>query len=109
MYFRKFSPARAAVILMLLASTLPAARLQPLAGKKAIAFSGRVESVDLKHWTVAVTHGNIPGFMPAMTMDYPVEDPGILRRLTPADRITAIVFVGDPTLHEVRIAGHDSR
>ncbi len=62
-----------------------------------------MESIDLKLHTVAIRHGIIPGFMPAMTMDYPVDNDAILKQLKPADEITATVYVGDPTLHDVRI------
>lgn len=76
--------------------------------KKPIAFSGRVEGVDLKLQTVAIKHGPIPGFMPAMTMDYPVDNKALLRRLKPDDEITATVYVGDPTLHNVSVVRSSS-
>lgn len=78
------------------------------ASKKPIAFSGRVESVDLKMGTVAVRHGVIPGFMPAMTMDYMVDNNAILKELTPADDIAATVYVGDPTLHGIHVVSHNT-
>ena len=78
------------------------------AGKTPIPFSGRVESIDPKLVTVAVKHGDIPGFMPAMTMDYPVEDRTVLRKISVGDDIAATVYVGDPTLHDLRIVKHDS-
>ena len=77
-------------------------------GKKPIAFSGRVESVDLKLQTVAIKHGAIPGFMPAMTMDYPIDNKSLLRELKPDDEITATVYVGDPTLHDVSVVGNSA-
>lgn len=72
-------------------------------GKKPIAFSGQVKSVDLKLQTVEIKHGPIPGYMPAMTMDYPIEDKAVLRQLKPDDKITATVYVGDPVLHDVHV------
>ena len=71
--------------------------------KHPIAFAGRVESIDYKMGTVAVQHGPIPGYMPAMTMDYPVEKSAVLRQLKPSDEIEATVFVGDPVLHNLRV------
>jgi len=56
--------------------------------------------------TVAVRHGSIPGFMPAMTLDYMVDNDAILRELSPSDEITATVYVGDPVLHNIRVASH---
>jgi Cu/Ag efflux protein CusF len=44
--------------------------------------------------------------MPAMTMDYPVDDSTLLKHLSVADRIAAIVYVGDPTLHNVQVIEH---
>lgn len=78
------------------------------ASKKPIAFAGRVESVDLKMGTVAVKHGAIPGFMPAMTMDYMLDNAAILKQLSPADDIAATVYVGDPTLHGVHVVRHNA-
>jgi Cu/Ag efflux protein CusF len=57
------------------------------AERKPIPFSGRVEGVDHKLWTVAVRHGDIPGFMPAMTMDYPVHDATLLKHLSVGDAL----------------------
>lgn len=71
--------------------------------KRPIAFSGRVESIDYKMGTVAVQHGPIPGYMPAMTMYYPVEKSAVLRQLKPSDEIAATVFVGDPVLHNLHV------
>ena len=77
-------------------------------GRKPIAFSGRVESVDLMLQTVAIKHGPIPGYMPAMTMDYPIDNKALLRQPKPDDKITATVFVGDPTLHDVHVLSSKS-
>ena len=71
--------------------------------KHPIAFAGRVESIDYRMGTVAVQHGPIPGYMPAMTMDYPVERSAVLRQLKPSDEIAATVFVGDPVLHDLHV------
>jgi Cu/Ag efflux protein CusF len=99
-----------AIISTLLAAasgaSLPAKNESP--GKKPIAFSGRVEGVDLKLQTVAIEHGPIPGFMPAMTMDYPIDNKALLRQLRPDDKITATVYVGDPMLHDVSVVSRGS-
>ncbi|HXJ42461.1 MAG TPA: copper-binding protein [Bryobacteraceae bacterium] len=87
------------------ASVLVAALAFP-AQKKPLPFWGRVEGIDLKMSTVAIRHGDIPGFMPAMTMDYPIDDRSMLRRLSPGDEIRATVYVGDPTLHDVHVTVH---
>jgi protein SCO1/2 len=41
-----------------------------------------------------VKHDDIPGFMPAMTMPYSVEDPALLKDRAPGDLITATLVVG---------------
>src|SRR5262245_13796498 len=43
---------------------------------------------------VLVKHEDIPGFMPAMTMPYSVNDPALLRDRVPGDLITATLNVG---------------
>lgn len=101
----------ALVALVLLVSAAPAARLPAQGGtngKKPIAFSGRVESVDLELHTVAVKHGPIPGYLPAMTNDYPVDNKALLSSLKPGDEIIATVYVGDPMLHDVRVVSRNS-
>jgi len=42
---------------------------------------------------ITVDHDDIPGFMPAMTMNYQVKDPQGLHDVQPGDRITADVVV----------------
>src|SRR5579863_7273891 len=96
MVFRSLMGPKLALLFILLA---PGAA----AGKHPIAFAGHVEGIDEKHWTVAIRHGNIPGFMPAMTMDYPVEGRDVLHLISVGDDIAATVYVGDPTLHNLRI------
>ena len=43
---------------------------------------------------VLVKHDDIPGFMPAMTMPYVVNDPGLIQGRTAGDLITATLVVG---------------
>jgi Cu/Ag efflux protein CusF len=52
---------------------------------------GKVVSVDKSGKMVTVDHGDIPGFMGAMTMPYPVKDSHLLDNLSPGDQITAKV------------------
>lgn len=42
---------------------------------------------------ITVKHGDIPGFMPAMTMAYKLKDPKEIQQLKPGDEITADVLV----------------
>jgi len=57
---------------------------------------------------VLVRHEDIPGFMPAMTMPYKVEDPKLLADKQAGDLITATLVVGETTAHLSKIdkTGH---
>ena len=48
---------------------------------------------------VLVKHDDIPGFMPAMTMPYIVNDPGLIKGRTAGDLITATLVVGRERAH----------
>jgi protein SCO1/2 len=48
---------------------------------------------------VLVKHGDIPGFMPAMTMPYTVGDAKLLSDKQPGDLITATLVVGETEAH----------
>src|SRR5580700_6489462 len=43
--------------------------------------AGTVVSIDKEQQHLVVNHGEIPGFMSAMTMPYPVADPATLERV----------------------------
>src|SRR5208337_2946772 len=66
---------------------------------------------------ITVNHGDIPGFMAAMTMPYRVKDPAVIRELQPGDKIAAEVVVGgsagndesDYWLEDVRITDQSAR
>jgi len=53
---------------------------------------GKVVGVDKEQKTVAVAGEDIPGFMGAMTMSYPVKDDQLLAKLSPGDQITAKII-----------------
>jgi protein SCO1 len=54
---------------------------------------GEVISVDASKGLIIVKHGEIPGLMPAMTMQYSVADPKQIQNLQPGDKITADLVV----------------
>jgi len=60
---------------------------------------------------IIVKHGEIPGFMPAMTMPYQVKDRSVLQDLQPGDKIAAVMVVeGDNYwLENVRITDRSGR
>jgi len=57
--------------------------------------AGTIVSIDKEQRHLIVNAGDIPGFMAAMTMPYPVADPETLNRVGVGDQITADVVVGD--------------
>ena len=57
--------------------------------------AGTVVAIDKDQNHLIVNHGDIPGFMSAMTMPYPVADPETLNRVAVGDQITADVVVAN--------------
>jgi len=60
---------------------------------------GAVVSIDRQQKRVVVDGKDIPGFMAAMTMPYPVVDDQTLDRLKPGDQITADVVATSSDVH----------
>lgn len=60
---------------------------------------GSVVQVDKAQQHLVVNHEEIPGFMGAMTMPYPVVDAQTLEKLSPGDQITADVVVTPNDIH----------
>ncbi|HTZ47592.1 MAG TPA: SCO family protein [Verrucomicrobiae bacterium] len=54
-----------------------------------------VISVEASRRLIVVKHGDIPGLMPAMTMQYSVADPKQIEKLQPGDKITADLVVSE--------------
>jgi protein SCO1/2 len=69
---------------------------------------GQILDVKPETREVLVRHEDIPGFMPAMTMPYKVEDPAVLAGKEPGDLITATLVVGETDAHLSKIdkTGH---
>jgi protein SCO1/2 len=67
----------------------PAAVRHPLKGKAV--------AVDPARRAITIAHGDIPGFMPAMTMEFVVleKDAPLLEQVSPGDEITATLVVPD--------------
>ena len=78
------------------------------ADKKQYVFHGKVESVDKVGNYVSASNEKIEGWMEAMSMVYPVDDVSILDRLKPGDQITATVFEGDYSLHQIKVVAKDA-
>ena len=72
---------------------------------------GEVLSKNPAAHEITVRHGNIPGFMPAMTMPYKVKDPAVMQELQAGDKIAAVLVVhgDDYWLENVRITDRSGR
>jgi Cu/Ag efflux protein CusF len=95
-----------------IAAILPAEPRQPIAPPAkagGLAFAGRVQTVSDGLGRLTVNHGNIEGWMGAMTMAYPVDDPEVLKNIKAGDEISATVFEGDFTLHDVTVVKTGNR
>jgi len=76
---------------------------QKPAEKKSYTFHGKVESVDKAAKSLNVQNEAIEGWMGAMTMLYPVDDVSVFDKLKAGDLITATVYDGDYSLHNIKI------
>ena len=81
---------------------------QASAGKKEYTFHGKVEAVDKGAKSLRVNGEKVDGWMGAMTMDYKLDNPSILDKLKPGDRIMATVYDSDYTLHQVKLMAPDA-
>ncbi len=73
-------------------------------GKKSYAFRGKVQQVDTGARSLTVTSEPIEGWMGAMTMGFAVDNDDVFNRVKAGDQITATVYDGDFTLHDVQVA-----
>src|ERR1700679_900588 len=68
---------------------------------------GEVIAKNVNTNEITLKHGDIPGFMPAMTMPYKIKDPAVVRELQAGDKIAADLAFGqdrgDYWLEDVRI------
>ena len=94
---------RALIVLVVLVSAC--SRTPPV---KEYQLEGQILDIKADTGEVLVKHGDIPGFMPAMTMPYKVADAKILADKQPGDLITATLVVGETEAHLSQIAktGH---
>ena len=76
---------------------------QAAPAKKAYTFHGKVEGVNEKTKSLTVNGEEVKGWMEAMTMDYKVDDPAVLKKVKVGDQISATVYDGDDSLHKVQV------
>lgn len=81
----------------MLATLLAACSQQPPARQYEL--KGQILGIDTARNEVLIRHGAITGFMPAMTMPFPVKDAGLLSGKEPGDLVTATLVVTDLSAH----------
>ncbi|MEZ5283554.1 MAG: SCO family protein [Vicinamibacterales bacterium] len=89
---RSFAPC------LILCATLAAAcgrAPEPAPPSQTYELSGQILAVRPEQGEVLIRHGDIPGFMPAMTMPYKVEPRSLLDGRTAGDLVTATLEVAD--------------
>src|SRR5216683_4523645 len=99
---RKNRALRVAGLPLLLCLLAPYIHAQQ-SGKKAYTFRGKVEQVKSGPKPLTVTNESIEGWMGTMTMPYAIDKPEVLSRVKAGDEITAKVYDGDFTLHDVEV------
>jgi protein SCO1/2 len=81
------------ILVLLITLFLCACNRTPQSTAKRYPFTGRVTSIDKPNNSMIVDGDDIPGFMSAMTMSYPLKDTTILDKVTAGDQIKAEVVV----------------
>src|SRR6266571_6410734 len=80
----------AGLVVVLVAS--PACRKGGAAVKR-YPVKGKVTEVDLGQKLMTLDHQDIPGYMPAMIMPFPVKDDQLLKVAAPGDEVTASLVI----------------
>jgi protein SCO1/2 len=86
-----------AATLVLAPSAAGCRRAAPPAAGARHPVEGKAVSVDAARRSITIAHKDIPGFMPAMTMEFVVleRDAALLARVSPGDELTASLVVAD--------------
>jgi protein SCO1 len=89
------------------ALTLAAASCSAPSDQRRYPLQGQVLSLDVSRKSVTLKHGEIKGFMPAMTMPYEVQEEKALAGLSPGDLVSAtlVVFANGAYLTDVKRTG----
>ncbi len=95
---------RTFMVAVSLAVCLMSSPAQAQQGKKAYTLKGKVEAINASTKSLTVNHEKVEGWMEAMTMAYAVDKDEVLKQVKVGDQITAKVYDGDYTLHDVRVA-----
>jgi len=88
---QKLSVLITAVILLLTFACRP----RSSANEKRYPLKGKVVAVDKTDRTATISHEDIPGYMPGMTMPFKIKNDADLEMLKPGDEVTATLVVDD--------------
>ena len=101
---------RALLVVVVLAWSVAAAAQSPAAGVERHAMTGLVLSVDQTRGRVSVSCDSVPGFMPAMVMEFPVRDASLLRTVRPGAAISFTVAIdgGASNIESLRVRRYQS-
>ena len=99
-----------ALLLLLLAMSCSKPAPQSPAHLQRYHLTGRIVSTDKRANSIMIDGDDIPGYMAAMAMPYPVKDPHLLDILKSGDQITADVLVqgDDSWIENVVVTGHSA-
>src|SRR5215831_5384179 len=65
------------------------------ANEKRYPIKGKVVAVDKNDHTATIQHGDVPGYMPGMTMPFRIKNDADLEMLKPGDEVTGTLVVDD--------------
>lgn len=83
------------LVLLCLALIPTACRPHRSANEKRYDLKGKVVAVDKTDRTATISHGDIAGYMPAMTMPFKIKNDADLEMLAPGDEVTGTLVVDD--------------
>jgi protein SCO1/2 len=76
-------------------ATSPGCRPRRSANEKRYDLKGKVVAVNKTDRTATISHGDIVGYMPAMTMPFKIKNDADLEMLAPGDEVTGTLVVDD--------------
>jgi protein SCO1/2 len=83
------------LVLLCLALIPTGCRPRRSANEKRYDLKGKVVAVDKTDRTATISHGEIAGYMPAMTMPFKIKNDADLEMLAPGDEVTGTLVVDD--------------
>ena len=85
------------------------ASLRPKGAPKTVSAQGQVVALVPENSEVVLTHGEIKGFMEAMTMGYKVSSPSLLKSVKPGDTVQFTIDTDKRVITEIAKAQDQKR